>query len=59
MHTKEKQQIIDNPSTCLEIIAINILGLLRISDGFCYILTVQIESTKLVVTNPNSDRILG
>lgn len=51
-HTKEKFTLTDTPKTSFEVVSIDTVGPLRLSNYNRYILTIQCELTKYVVAYP-------
>ena len=51
-HVREEMTITETPSNSFEIIEIDTVGFLRISNGYRYILTMQCNLTKYIVAYP-------
>lgn len=51
-HIKEPMTLTDTPTNSFETIEIDIVGPLRISNGFRYILTMQCVLTKFIIAHP-------
>ena len=51
-HIKEPLTLTDTPNNSFEVISIDTVGPLRISNDYRYILTMQCELTKFVIAHP-------
>lgn len=51
-HTKEPFTLTDTPGTSFEVVSIDTVGPLRLSNHFRYILTIQCDLTKYIVAYP-------